>query len=71
MTTIKVSNELRDQLKEQARAHGRTLGDHLQALADDEARRQRFRELQWAMVRQPADETYAAEAREWADDRWS
>lgn len=42
LTTIKVDSAIRDRLKAQAESHGRTLGEHLQALAEREARDQRF-----------------------------
>lgn len=42
LTTIKVESEVRDRLKAQAEGHGRTLGEHLDALAEREAREQRF-----------------------------
>jgi hypothetical protein len=70
-TTIKVQSALRDQLKEQARTHGRTLGDHLQALADGEARRERFLAVQRALAAAPPDDAYRAEARDWASDAWN
>ncbi len=44
-TTIKVSTELRDRLKAQAAAHGRTLGQHLAVLADSQERDERFARL--------------------------
>lgn len=71
VTTIKVTAELRDVLKTQARAHGRTLGDHLQALADAENRRSRMRAMRDAMAANPPDEAYYAEAREWQSDAWN
>lgn len=71
LTTIKVTTALRDRLKEQAQAHGRTLGDHLQSLADDEARRERFRDLQRAMTTHAPDDAYLDEARDWAGEAWS
>lgn len=68
--TIKVSSELRDQLRSQAHAHGRTLGEHLQALADDEARSQRFRELREAMMQRPSDADYHADVTDWQGKGW-
>lgn len=70
-TTIKLSSTLRDQLKEQAQSHGRTLGQHLQALADDQARRDRFAALARAMADNPPDAVYAAQAAEWQSDAWN
>lgn len=70
-TTIKVSVELRDRLKAGAAAHGRTIGQHLEKLLEEDARRQRFAELRRAMANCPADEGYHAEAADWHSDRWS
>ena len=42
LTTIKVDAAIRDRLKAQAESHGRTLGEHLQALSEREEREQRF-----------------------------
>lgn len=66
-TTIKVSDSLRDRLKEQASRDGLTLGAHLARLAEAEDRRWRLRSLQLAVARtSPADaESYAAETAEW------
>lgn len=49
-TTIKVSDELRDRLKEQAAAVGLTLGAHLAALADAEDRRRRLAAVKAAIA---------------------
>lgn len=70
-TTIKVSADLRDQLKDQARRHGRTLGEHLSALAAEEDRRERFTSVRRAMADCPIDAEYETEAREWLSDAWS
>lgn len=48
-TTIKVSSEVRDRLKEQAAAAGRTLGEHLRHLADLGDRASRFEALRVAI----------------------
>ncbi|GAA4511241.1 hypothetical protein [Brevibacterium yomogidense] len=45
LTTIKVDATVRDRLKAQAESYGRTLGEHLQALAEREERDQRFARL--------------------------
>ena len=71
VTTIKVDLGLRDELKAQARVRGRTLGEHLQALADDEARRQRFEAVRRAMASSPIDAAYVIEAHDWSGDGWS
>ncbi|WP_127791849.1 antitoxin [Agromyces sp. LHK192] len=66
-TTIKVSNELRDRLKEQAARDGRTLGAHLSRLADAEDRRLRLRALQTAIAETSggARRSHAMEAADW------
>ncbi len=66
-TTIKVSDELRDRLKEQAARDGLTLGAHLAHLADAEDRRWRLSALKAAIARStPADaESHAHETDEW------
>jgi predicted transcriptional regulator len=70
-TTIKVSSELRDRLKQSAAAHGRTLGEHLEALLAEEARRERFVRLREQMAASPPDERYAADLAEWQGDGWT
>lgn len=70
-TTIKVSTQLRDVLKAQATSHGRTLGEHLQALADAQARRDRWEQLRRAVAEHPVDDEYVNEAHEWQSDSWS
>lgn len=62
-TTIKVSSQLRDRLKEQARGAGRTLGAHLAALADLQDREQRLASLAAAIS---ADTDTASHQRETA-----
>lgn len=66
-TTIKVSDELRDRLKEQASRVGLTLGAHLAHLADAEDRRSRLNLLKAAIAQSaPADaESHAAESADW------
>ncbi|MGS0561938.1 hypothetical protein [Microbacterium aurugineum] len=66
-TTIKVNDDLRDRLKEQAARDGLTLGAHLAHLADAEDRRWRLQSLKRAIERTaPAEtESHAAEAAEW------
>lgn len=71
VTTIKVSSDLRDRLKESASAHGRTLGEHLEALLREEERRERFARLREQLASNPPDERYAADLEEWQDDAWS
>lgn len=50
-TTIKVSRELRDKLKEQAQAEHRTLGEHLAHLAANADQERRFEQLREAIAR--------------------
>ena len=49
-TTIKVSDQLRDRLKEQASRAGLTLGAHLAVLADAADRRDRMASLKQAIA---------------------
>ncbi|MDO5495907.1 MAG: hypothetical protein Q4G64_09350 [bacterium] len=65
MTNIRVRTDVRDLLKAQARARGRTLGEHLQDLADRENHRQRMQEMKEAMQANPPDQEYFAELAEW------
>ncbi|MEJ1087205.1 hypothetical protein WDU99_02605 [Microbacterium sp. Mu-80] len=48
-TTIKVSTDLRDRLKEQARAENRTIGSYLEKLLERELRAHRFEQMREAM----------------------
>ena len=66
-TTIKVSDDLRDRLKDQAARDGLTLGAHLERLADAEDRRRRLESVKEAIARTSASglEEYAAEVAEW------
>jgi hypothetical protein len=66
-TTIKVSDELRDRLKDQAARDGLTLGAHLSRLADAEDRRRRLDGLKRAIgVSNRGDaESHAAETEDW------
>lgn len=66
-TTIKVSDDLRDRLKAQAGAAHRTLGEHLEHLADLDDRRQRFAALRSAIDATPPEVLagYRAETRAW------
>ncbi|MGX1703543.1 hypothetical protein [Microbacterium sp. NPDC055357] len=66
-TTIKVSGELRDRLKEQAARDGRTLGAHLAHLADAEDRRWRLHLLKSSIDASTSEdaESYSAETEDW------
>lgn len=66
-TTIKVSDELRDRLKEQAARDGLTLGAHLALLADAEDRRRRLALLKSAVEASTTTdaESLAAETGDW------
>lgn len=82
-TTIKVTRETRDLLKEQAASQRKTLDEYLRSLAEQQARRERMR--QWAdAVRQTSSadmESYHRENQAWdqvngdglkdVNDRWS
>lgn len=61
MTTIKVSTELRDQLKEQAKAEHRTMGEQLEHLVRAHSRERDFAALREAMSRMTPED--------WADYR--
>lgn len=69
MTTIKVSTETRDRLKEHAAAEHSTLGDYLTRLADAADARARWAAMAAAMSNASAEELreYRREAAEWAD----
>lgn len=66
-TTIKVSDELRDRLKEQAARDGLTLGAHLAHLADAEDRRWRLHLLKLAIDASTSDDagSHATETEDW------
>lgn len=66
-TTIKVNDELRDRLKDQAAREGLTLGAHLSRLADAEDRRLRLQTLKTAIANtSPSNAgSHAAESAEW------
>ncbi|MFC9919800.1 ribbon-helix-helix protein [Agromyces binzhouensis] len=66
-TTIKVSDELRDRLKEQAARDGLTLGAHLAHLADEEDRRWRLSSLKAAVSASTAAQadSHARESADW------
>lgn len=72
-TTIKVSDELRDRLKEQAGRDGLTLGAHLSRLADAEDRRVRLAELQATIAAQRGTdrESHDAESAAWERAEWA
>lgn len=66
-TTIKVSDELRDRLKEQAARDGITLGAHLAHLADAEDRRRRLHLLKSAIDGSSSADaaSHAVETEDW------
>lgn len=66
-TTIKVSTEVRDRLKAQAAQAHRTLGEHLEHLAELEERQARFRSMQAAISKtsEEAMESYRVEVFSW------
>ena len=67
VTTIKVSVEVRDRLKAQASAGHRTLGQHLEHLADLGDRRRRLDEVRAAIRATSADDlaSYESEVESW------
>ena len=70
-TTIKVDSTVRDVLKAQAARRGRTLGEHLAALAGAEARSLRLERLTADVALHPVDAEYQAELHEWGSDAWN
>lgn len=66
-TTIKVSSQLRDRLKEQAHNAGRTLGAHLAFLADFHDRENRLAALATAVAATTEKNaaSYTAETADW------
>jgi hypothetical protein len=66
-TTIKVSNDVRDQLKGQAALAHRTLGQHLEYLASLGEREARMASLRAAVRATSAEdlESYRAETADW------
>lgn len=66
LTTIKVSREVRDRLKQQAAAEHRTLGEHLRYLASLADKQERFARLRAEIDATPAaDMTSYREETEW------
>ena len=67
LTTIKVSPEVRDLLKEQATAEHRTLGEHLRYLASLADKQKRFERLRAEIDATPADDlaSYRQETTWW------
>lgn len=66
-TTIKVTTELRDRLKAQAAAAGRTLGGQIEFLAGLGARDERMADLRRAIARTDPDamRSYEVETAAW------
>ena len=66
-TTIKVANDIRDRLKDQAARAHRTLGEHLAHLADLADREGRFEAMREAIATTPPDTmaSYDAEVAAW------
>ncbi|MFT4085542.1 MAG: hypothetical protein QM658_00045 [Gordonia sp. (in: high G+C Gram-positive bacteria)] len=66
-TTIKLSTSLRDRLKRQAHAAGRTLGEQVEHLADLGDRAERFEQLSDALAATSEADmaSYRAEVAEW------
>lgn len=67
MTTIKVSGELRDRLKEYAGEAGLTLGSYLEKLLAREERERRFAQLRDEIARTSPEDmaSYRAETEWW------
>ncbi len=69
-TTIKVPASLRDRVRAEAAAHGRTMAEHIEVLLDEEARHQRLADLREQMALNPPDEDYLRDAAAWQSDTW-
>ncbi|PZQ87625.1 MAG: DNA mismatch repair protein MutS [Leifsonia xyli] len=69
VTTIKVSEEVRDRLKEQAAIHGRTIGEQIAELVARAERDERFARLRRQIAATPAAErdARAAEIAAWQE----
>lgn len=68
MTTIKVSTELRDRLKERARAENSTMSSYLEKLLERELRALRFEQVRAAMADTTPEEWRShREGTEWWD----
>jgi len=67
MTTIKVSRELRDRLKEQAELEHRTLGEQLEYFVERAERTQRFAQLREEMAKMTDEDwkSYREETQWW------
>ena len=67
MTTIKVTRELRDRLKEQAAAEHRTLGEQLEHLVARAERTRRFAEMRESMANMTEEDwkSYREETEWW------
>lgn len=67
VTSIRVSNELRDRLRAQAAREGLTLGAYLARLSDAEDRRERLQSLKATIAATSSVEiaTHSAESAEW------
>lgn len=65
-TTIKVTRETRDLIKEQAAARRKTLDEYLRSLAQQEARKERMRQWAQAVRSTPPEEmeSYRRQAQE-------
>lgn len=66
-TTIKVTSQTRDLLKEQAAAAGLSVGEYVARLADDRAREERWVRLRSDLAARPRTSEMAAEDAWWAD----
>lgn len=71
LTTIKVSTETRDALRELARETDSTMDVALTALITRERRRRDLEAMRRAIEANPPDEDYFRELREWSSDAWS
>ncbi len=69
-TTIKVSTELRDKLKESANESGRTIAEQISYLVDRDERWRWGEELARQVRENPPDQEYWDEFEIWQSDKW-
>lgn len=71
VTTIKVSTETRDALRELARETESTMDSALAAMLKRERRRRDLEAMRRAIEANPPDEAYFRELKDWVSDAWN